>query len=49
MAIRSDSYSSIAGIVSGTRHLLDGQTTFNSTTIPTVTEVEVFVDEASAH
>jgi len=49
MALRADSYSSIAGIVASTRHMLDGQTTFNSTTIPTVTEVESFVDEASAH
>ena len=49
MAIRADSYSSIAGIVAVTRHLLDGQTTFNSTTLPTLTEVESFVDEASGH
>ena len=49
MTIRADSYSSIAGIVASTRHMLDGQTSFNSTTVPTLTEVEGFVDEASAH
>lgn len=48
MAIRNDSYSSIADVLSFTRHLLEGQTTFNSTTTPKVNEVETFIDETSA-
>lgn len=47
MAIRSDSYSSVAGVLSITRHLIEGQSTFNSTTRPTLTEVESFIDETS--
>lgn len=47
MTIRSDSYSSVAEVVSFTRHLLDGAATFNSTTQPTATEVEKFIDRAS--
>lgn len=48
MAIRGDSYSSVAGVLAWSRHLLEGQTTFNSTTRPTLTEVEGFIDESSA-
>jgi hypothetical protein len=48
MTIRSDSFSSVAEVVGFTRHLLDGQTSFNSTTKPTVTEVEKFIDRASS-
>lgn len=47
MTIRGDSFSSVADVVTLTRHLLNGQTTFNSTTRPTVTEVEGFIDECS--
>lgn len=47
MAIRSDSYSSTSEVKAFTRHLLDGQSTFNSTTRPTVTEMEKFIDRAS--
>jgi len=47
MAIRSDSYSSTAEVVAVSRHLLRGQTTFNSTTAPTGTEVIKFIDRAS--
>jgi hypothetical protein len=47
MAIRSDSYSSTAEIKAMTRHLLDGQTAFNSTTRPTAAEVEKYIDRAS--
>ena len=47
MAIRSDSYGSVADVTAYTRHLLDGQSAFNSTTRPTVTEVEGFIDRAS--
>lgn len=47
MAIRADSFSSVDEVRGYTRHLLDGYTTFNSTTRPTVTEVEKFIDRAS--
>lgn len=47
MSIRADSYSSTSEIKAFTRHLLDGQTTWNSTTRPTLTEVEKFIDRAS--
>ena len=47
MTIRSDSFSSVSEVVAFTRHLLDGQATFNSTTRPTVTELEKFIDRAS--
>ena len=47
MAIRSDSYSSTTEVLTFTRHLLDGQSTFNSTTRPTLTEVEKLIDRAS--
>jgi len=48
MAIRSDSFSSVDEVRGFTRHLLDGQTTFSVTTRPTLTEVEKFIDRASA-
>lgn len=47
MTIRGDSYSSVAGVLAWTKHLIEGQVTFNTTTRPTLTEVESFVDEAS--
>lgn len=48
MAIRGDSYSSVAGVLTLTRHLLEGEaSTFNSTTRPTLTEVEGLIDETS--
>jgi len=47
MALRTDSYSAVAGIVPFAREYLDGATTFNSTTTPTVTEVEGIIDEIS--
>lgn len=47
MAIRVDSYSSTGEVRAYTRHLLDGQSTFNSTTRPTLTDVEKFIDRAS--
>lgn len=47
MAIRSDSYSSTSEVKAYTRHLLDGETSFNSTTRPSGTEVEKFIDRAS--
>jgi len=47
MTIRADSFSSSAEVTAYTRHLLDGQSAFNSTTRPTLTEVEKFIDRAS--
>lgn len=47
MTIRADSYSSTSEVKAVTRHLLMGQTAYNSTTIPTSAEVEKFIDRAS--
>jgi hypothetical protein len=47
MAIRADSYSTTSEVKAYTRHLLDGQSTFNSTTRPTLTDLEKFIDRAS--
>ena|SRR5690242_16305561 len=47
MTLRADSFSSAAEVTAFTRHLLDGQSAFNSTTRPTVTELEKFIDRAS--
>ena len=49
MTIRADSYGSVANVLAFTRHYLDGQSNFNSTTRPTLTEVEAFIDRASAY
>lgn len=48
MAIRSDSFSSVEEVRGYVRHLLDGHTTFDSSTRPTLTEVEKFIDRSSA-
>jgi len=47
MAIRSDSFASVAEVTAFTRHLLAGQSAYNSTTRPILTEVEKIVDRAS--
>lgn len=47
MTLRADSYSSVAEVTAFTRHLLHGQSAFNSTTRPTSTEIEKFIDRAS--
>ena len=47
MTIRSDSYSSTAEVTAVTRHLLDGESGFNSITRPTITELEKFIDRSS--
>lgn len=49
MTIRGDSFSSPSEVLAFTRYLLEGQSTFNSTTCPTLTEVEKFIDRASGH
>ena len=48
MAIRSDSFSSVDEVKGYTRHLLDGHSTFDTSTRPTLTEVEKFIDRSSA-
>ena len=48
MSIRADSYSSIDEVVAFTRHLLDGNLSFNTSTRPTLANVEKFIDRASA-
>lgn len=47
MAIRADSYSSIAEVEVFNVHLLDGQGGYNSTTRPTLVQVEKFIDRTS--
>lgn len=47
MTIRADSFASVAEVTAFTRHLLNGQTAYNSTTRPTLTEVEKIIDRAS--
>jgi len=48
MAIRADSFSSVDEVRGFTRHLLDGHSTFDANTRPTITEVEKFIDRVSA-
>lgn len=48
MAIGANSYGSVAEVVALTRHLMDGNASFSSTTRPTLTEVEAMIDRASA-
>ena len=39
MALRNDSYGSVANVQALTRHLLDGAATFSNQTRPTLVEV----------
>lgn len=48
MAIRSDSFGSVAGVTGYVRHLLDGKPSFDAYTRPTLTEIEGFIDRVSA-
>ena len=48
MTIGANSYGSVSSVAAFTRHLLDGQSGFNSTTRPTLAEVEAMIDRASA-
>lgn len=48
MTIRADSYGSVDEVVAFTRHLLDGNLSFNTSTRPTLSNVEKFIDRASA-
>ena len=47
MALRTDSYTTVAEVEPFTREFMDGESSFNSTTIPTVTEVESIIDDIS--
>lgn len=47
MAIGANSYSSVEDVVALTRHLLDGKSTFDDTTVPTMYEVEQLIDDLS--
>jgi hypothetical protein len=47
MTLRPDSYSSVGEVTAFTRHLLVGESAFNSTTTPTLTDVEKMIDRAS--
>lgn len=48
MSIRADSFSSVLEVIGFTRHLLNGQSTYSTTTRPTLAEIEKFIDRASA-
>lgn len=48
MAIRADSFSSVAEVTGYVRHLLDGKPGFDAYTRPTLTEMEKFIDRVSA-
>ena len=47
MTLRADSYGSTGEVKAFTRHLLDGQTAFNSTTRPTQADLDKFIDRTS--
>ncbi len=47
MAIRGDSYGTVAEVLAYTRHVLGGESTFSENTNPTLSEVEDFIDRAS--
>ena len=47
-AVSTNDYSSISDVLAFTRHLMDGQSTYNSTTRPSLSEVTRFLTRASA-
>ena len=49
MAIRADSYGSVAEVQAYVTHLLDGKTAFSASTRPTDTQIEKFLDRSSAY
>ena len=49
MALRADSYGTVVEVMAFTAHLLDGAASFNSTTRPTETQIEKFIDRASSY
>jgi hypothetical protein len=46
--VTSHDYSSVSDVLAFTRYMLDGQTSFNSTTRPTLTEVSRMISRASS-
>lgn len=48
MTLRDDSFGSVEEVTAYTRHILRGQSAFNSTTQPSVSEVEKMIDRQSA-
>ena len=49
MALLDDSYGSVAEVQAFTTYLLDSESAFNSTTQPTITQIEKFIDRASSY
>lgn len=49
MALRADSYGTVAEVLAFTAHLLDGESAFNSTTTPTDSQIEKFIDRTSSY
>lgn len=47
MALDTNSYGSVAGVVAYVRHMTNAMGTFDSSTSPTLTEVEAFLDQSS--
>lgn len=47
MSLEADSYGSVTGVAAYTRRLANVASTFDSTTRPTLTEVEAFLDQCS--
>ncbi len=48
MAIEASSYSSVADVLALTRHFLDGESTFDEASRPSLSEVEAFIDDISS-
>jgi len=48
MSLNANSYASVADVLAVTRHLLTGGATFDADTVPTLTEVEAFIDDCSS-
>ena len=47
MALRADSYGTVVEVTALTKHLLDGESAFNSTSHPTITQIEKVIDRSS--
>lgn len=47
MALSENSYSSVTQVTAFTRHLLDGETSFNANTRPDLGDVETFINQLS--
>lgn len=49
MTVRADSYGTAADVQAFTQHLMSGQAAYNSTTRPTLAQVEEFINRCSGH